>query len=167
MCITVHAAYSSQCCSFSGLYVCWAYSWTVQKRLNRFGERLVGPESRVLEGMGMGCTCSSAETIFLLGGWVDSIRQVDVDLNFLLVLYSTVGLYRLVCLFVDWIYVGKIFRVGRIHWLPTQCCSWVGNCPPCPLGSRAYMHMASSIQLLYLRVAVMETYVKFLFDLSL
>ena len=24
--------------------------------------------------------------------WVDSIRQVDVDLNFLLVLYSTVGL---------------------------------------------------------------------------
>jgi len=31
---------------------------------------------------------------------VDSIRQVDVDLNFLLVLYSTVGLYRLVCLSV-------------------------------------------------------------------
>ena len=30
---------------------------------------------------------------------MDSIRQVDVDLNFLLVLYSTVGLYRLVCLF--------------------------------------------------------------------
>jgi len=29
---------------------------------------------------------------------VDSIWQVDVDLNFLLVLYSTVGLYRLVCL---------------------------------------------------------------------
>jgi len=26
------------------------------------------------------------------------MRQVDVDLNFLLVLYSTVGLYRLVCL---------------------------------------------------------------------
>ena len=36
-------------------------------------------------------------------------------------------------------YVGKIFRVVRIHWLPTQCYSWVGlgNCPPCPLGSRA------------------------------
>ena len=33
------------------------------------------------------------------GEWVDSIRQVEVDLNFLLVLYSTVGLYRLVCLF--------------------------------------------------------------------
>ena len=32
-------------------------------------------------------------------GWVDSIRQVDVDLNYLLVLYSIVGLYRLVCLF--------------------------------------------------------------------
>jgi len=31
---------------------------------------------------------------------VDSIRQVDVDLNYLLVLYSTVGLYRLVCLSV-------------------------------------------------------------------
>ena len=31
---------------------------------------------------------------------MDSIRQVDVDLNFLLVLYSTVGLYRLVCLSV-------------------------------------------------------------------
>jgi len=48
---------------------------------------------------------SSAGTISSLGGqtrrvgrWVDSIRQVDVDLNFLLVLYSTVGLYRLVCL---------------------------------------------------------------------
>ena len=51
---------------------------------------------------------SSAATIFSLGGhwadstgvWVDSIRQVDVDLDFLLVLYSTVGLYRLVCLSV-------------------------------------------------------------------
>jgi len=31
---------------------------------------------------------------------VDSIRQVDVDLNFLLVLYSTAGLYRIVCLSV-------------------------------------------------------------------
>ena len=30
------------------------------------------------------------------------------------------------------------FWVGRIHWLPTQCYSWVGNCPPCPLGSRAF-----------------------------
>jgi len=29
---------------------------------------------------------------------VDSIRQIDVDLNFLLVLCSTVGLYCLVCL---------------------------------------------------------------------
>ena len=27
---------------------------------------------------------------------------------------------------------------GRIHWLPTQCYSWVGNCPPCPLGFRAH-----------------------------
>jgi len=47
---------------------------------------------------------------------VDSIRQVDVDLNFLLVLYSSVGLYRFVCL-VDWIYVGKFFEwaeyIGR------------------------------------------------------
>jgi len=74
-----------------------------------------------------------------LDGWVDSIRQVDVDLNFLLVLYSTVGLYRLVCS-VDWMYVGKIFWVGRIHWLPTQCYSWVGNFPPCPLGSHAFGH---------------------------
>jgi len=38
------------------------------------------------------------ERFFFIGwadstdGWVDSIRQVDVDLNFLLVLYSTVGL---------------------------------------------------------------------------
>jgi len=124
-------------------------------------------ETRRPRWMGMGCTCSSAGTIFSLGGWVDSIRQVDVYLNFLLVLYSTVGLYRLVCLFGRLDICWKIFRVGRIHWLPTQCYSWVGNCPPCPLGSRAYMHMVSSIQLLYLRVAVMETYVKFLFDLSL
>jgi len=34
--------------------------------------------------------------------------------------------------------LGKTFCVGRIHWLPTQCYSWVGNCPPCPLGSRAF-----------------------------
>jgi len=27
--------------------------------------------------------------------------------------------------------------VGRIHWLPTQCHSWVCGCPPCPLCSRA------------------------------
>ena len=28
--------------------------------------------------------------------------------------------------------------MGRIHWLPTQFYSWVGNCPPCPLDSRAF-----------------------------
>ena len=39
------------------------------------------------------------------------------------------------CSSVDRIYVGKFFWVGRIHWLPTQCYSWVGNCP---LGSRAF-----------------------------
>jgi len=77
---------------------------------------------------------SSAGTIFSLGGktrrvygWVESIRQVDVDLNFLVVECSS----------VDWIYAGNIFWVGRIHWLPTQCYSWVGDCPPCRLGSRA------------------------------
>jgi len=42
------------------------------------------------------------------------------------------------CSSVDGIYVGKFFCAGRIHWLPTQCYSWVGNCPPCPLGSRAH-----------------------------
>ena len=49
--------------------------------------------------------CSVARERFFhwvgrLDGWVGGLdRQVDVDLNFLLVLYSTVGLYRLVCLF--------------------------------------------------------------------
>jgi len=45
---------------------------------------------------------------------------------------------------VDWIYVGKFFWVGRIHWLPNQCYSWVRNCPPCRLGSRAFVAMSSS-----------------------
>jgi len=49
---------------------------------------------------------------------VDSIRQVDVDLNFLLVECSS----------VDWIYVGKFFWVGRIHWLPTHVIvGWAAN----------------------------------------
>jgi len=61
------------------------------------------------------------------GGWVDSIQQVDVDLNFLLVECSS----------VDSICVGKIVWVDRIHWLSTQCYSLMGNCPPCPIGSRA------------------------------
>ena len=47
------------------------------------------------------------------GGWVDSIRQVDVDLNFLLVPYSTVGLYRLVCLFGRLDICWEIFLGGQ------------------------------------------------------
>jgi len=44
---------------------------------------------------------------------VDSIRQVDVDLNFLLVLYSTVGLYRSVCLFGRLDICWEIFLGGQ------------------------------------------------------
>ena len=44
---------------------------------------------------------------------MDSIRQVDVDLNFLLVLYSTVGLYRLVCLFGRLDICWEIFLGGQ------------------------------------------------------
>jgi len=35
-----------------------------------------------------------------------------------------------------WYNSGK-FWVGKIHWLPTQYRGWVGNRPPCPIGSRA------------------------------
>jgi len=70
---------------------------------------------------------------------VDSIRQVDVDLNFLLLLYSTVGPCRLVCLFGRLDICWEIFWVGRIHWPPTQCYTWVGNCPPWPLGARTFV----------------------------
>jgi len=33
-------------------------------------------------------------------------------------------------------YIQK-YWVGRIHCLATQCHSWVGGCPTCPLLSRA------------------------------
>jgi len=44
---------------------------------------------------------------------MDSIRQVDVDLNFLLLLYSTVGPCRLVCLFGRLDICWEIFLGGQ------------------------------------------------------
>ena len=127
----------------------WTYDWTVIAPFTQASGCYL--QTTCQYGMIIHCCLpSSAGRIFSLGGqtrrvggWVDSIRQVDVDLNFLLVECSS----------VDWIYVGKFFCVGRIHWLATQCYSWVGSCPPCPLGSRAFVF---TIQLLlFLQLLVM------------